>query len=57
MIATELNYDINDNEILAIVSVFTKWKKYLKRAEYPILIFSDYKNLEYITMIKVLNYY
>jgi hypothetical protein len=55
MIATELNYDIQDKEMLAIVLTFNKWKRYLEGAEYSILVFSDHKNLEYFTTIKVLN--
>jgi hypothetical protein len=55
MIATELNYDIYDKEILAIVSVFKEWRTYLEGAKHPILLFSDHKNLEYFTTTKVLN--
>jgi hypothetical protein len=56
MIATELNYDIHDKEILAIVSAFKEWRRYLEGAEHYILVFSDHKNLEYFTITKVLNY-
>jgi hypothetical protein len=55
MIPTELNYDIDDNEMLAIVSRFNDGRRYLKRVEYPILMFSDHKNLDYLTTTKVLN--
>jgi hypothetical protein len=53
--ATELNYDIPDKAMLAIVSGFKEWRRYLEGAEHPILVFSDYKNLEYFTTNKVLN--
>jgi hypothetical protein len=56
MTATELNYDIHDKEMLAIVSAFKEWRRYLEGAEHPILVFSDYKNLEYFTTTKVLNH-
>ena len=55
MTATELNYDIHDKEMLAIVSAFKEWRRYLEGAEHPILVFSDHKNLEYFTTTKVLN--
>jgi hypothetical protein len=46
MTPTELNYNIHDKEMLAIVSAFKEWRRYLEGAEYPILVFSDHKNLE-----------
>jgi hypothetical protein len=55
MTATELNYDIYNMEILAGVSSFKEWRRYLKGVEYSILVFSDYKNLEYFITTKVLN--
>jgi hypothetical protein len=57
MTATELNYDIHDKEMLAIVSLFKEWRRYLKGAEHPTPVFSDYQNLEYFTMMKVLNHH
>jgi hypothetical protein len=55
MTAIELNYDIYNKEMLAIVSAFKEWRRYLEGAEHLILVFSDYKNLEYFTMTKVPN--
>jgi hypothetical protein len=55
MITIELNYDIHNKEMLAIVSSFKEWRRYLEGAEDSILVFSDYKNLEYFTTTKVLN--
>jgi hypothetical protein len=55
MTATELNYDIHDKEMLAIVSAFNEWRRYLEGAEQSILVFSDHKNLEYFTTTNVLN--
>jgi hypothetical protein len=57
MTATELNYDIHDKEMLAIVLSFKEWRRYLESAEHSILVFSDHKNLVYFTMMKVLNHY
>jgi hypothetical protein len=56
MTATDLNYDIHNKEILAIVSAFKEWRRSLEAAEYPISVFSDHMNLEYFTTAKVLNH-
>jgi hypothetical protein len=56
MTATALNYHIHDKEILAIVSTFKEWTRYVEGAEHSILVFSDHKNLEYFTTMKVLNH-
>jgi hypothetical protein len=56
MTATELHYDIYDKEMLAIVSVFKKWTRYLEGAEHYILEFSDHKKIEYFNTMKVLNH-
>jgi hypothetical protein len=55
MTTTELNYDIHDKAMLAIVSAINEWRQYLEGGEHPILVFSVNKNLEYFTMTKVLN--
>jgi hypothetical protein len=57
LIATELNYDIDDKKILAIVSSLKEWRRYLEGAKHSILVFSDHKNLEYFTTTKVLNHH
>jgi hypothetical protein len=51
----ELNYDIHDKELLAIVDSLHKWSTYCKSTQYPITILSDHKNLEYWQTKKVLN--
>jgi hypothetical protein len=43
----ELNYDIHDKELLAIVDSLHKWSTYCKSTQYPITILLDHKNLEY----------
>jgi hypothetical protein len=43
----ELNYDIHDKELLAIVDILDKWNTYCKSTLHTIMIPSDYKNLEY----------
>jgi hypothetical protein len=43
----ELNYDIHDKELLAIVDVLDKWSTYCKSTPHTIMILSDHNNLEY----------
>jgi hypothetical protein len=51
----EINYEIHDKEMLAIVAAFKEWKRYLEGAKHQVLIFTDHKNLEYFATTKVLN--
>ena len=51
----EINYEIHDKEMLAIVSAFKECRRYLEGAQHEVLVFIDYKNLEYFTTTKVLN--
>jgi hypothetical protein len=55
MIGSELNYDIYNKELFAIVEVLREWRVYLEEAKYPIQIYTDYKNLLYWTITKQLN--
>ena len=50
----EQNYDIYNKELLAIVAALETWRVYAE--ELPdIIIFTNYKNLLYFTIIKQLN--
>jgi len=51
----EINYEIHDNEMLAVVSAFKEWRRYLKGARFQIIVYTDHKNLEYFATTKVLN--
>ena len=42
----ELNYDIYDKKLLAIVDSFKVWRVYLEGLKYIIKIYTDYKNLK-----------
>ena len=55
MQATELNYDIYDKEMLAIVLALAKWRPWLEglQAE-PFQVYSDYRALEYFMTTKKL---
>jgi hypothetical protein len=41
--------------MLAILSFFKEWRKYLESTEHSMLVFSDDKNLVYFTSTNVLN--
>jgi hypothetical protein len=51
----EINYEIHDKELLTIVDCFKVWRRYLEGALHMVLVYMDYKNLEYLMMTKVLN--
>ncbi|KAJ2984544.1 hypothetical protein NUW58_g6005 [Xylaria curta] len=55
LLPTEMNYEIHDKELLAIVDCLLKWKQYLEGAKHRIEIYSDHQNLAYFTVAKVLN--
>ena len=45
--ATECNYDIFDQELLAVIHALTKWKHYLQEMDNPVTVVTDHKNLSY----------
>ena len=51
----ELNYDIYNKELLAIVDAFEEWQAYLEGSRHPIVVYSDHKNLSYFITTKKLN--
>ncbi|KAH0603149.1 uncharacterized protein H6S33_008153 [Morchella sextelata] len=53
--SAEINYDIHDKEMGAIVAFFQKWEHMLKCCEQEIAVFIDDKKLEYFNSTKVLN--
>jgi hypothetical protein len=50
----ELNYDVHDKELLAIVEMFRAWRHYLSGAKFPVKVITDHKNLTYFLTTKVL---
>jgi transposase InsO family protein len=54
-IPAEINYEIHDKELLAIVDAFKVWRHYLQGAAHQIVIYTDHKNLEYFMTTKILN--
>jgi RNase H-like domain found in reverse transcriptase len=55
MIPAETNYDIHNKKLLAVITALQKWKIYLKDSKYSVKVLTDYKNLTWFTIIKVLN--
>jgi len=51
----EINYEIHDKELLAIVDAFKRWRRYCEGATNQVQVFSDHQNLEYFTTTKILN--
>ncbi len=53
--AAEINYEIHDKELLAIVDSFQEWRHLLEGASHPVTVYTDHKNLEYFMSARVLN--
>ena len=51
----ELNYDVYDKKILAVVFSLRKNRHYLQGAEHKTTIFSDHQNLTYFNTVVLLN--
>jgi hypothetical protein len=51
----ELNYQIHDKELMAIIEAFKEWKPYLSGTTHPVKVLTDHKNLVNFTTTKELN--
>ena len=51
----ELNYQIHDKELIAIIEAFKEWKHYLSGTTHQVKVYTDHKNLTYFTTTKELN--
>lgn len=51
----EINYDIHDKELLAIVAAFREMRAWLLGAAHPISVITDHNNLKYFMFSQVLN--
>jgi hypothetical protein len=54
LIQAELNYDIHNKELLAIVVVFKVWRVYLEGVKHTIIMKIDHKNLMFFITMKEL---
>ena len=55
MAPAELNYEIHDKEMLAIVRSFSHWRAELQSSPQRVEVFTDHRALEYFIIIKKLN--
>lgn len=55
MTPPELNYEIHDKEMLAIVSCFKEWRHYLEGSAHTVTVLTDHRSLEYFTTTKQLS--
>ncbi|KAK3560218.1 hypothetical protein QTP86_000765 [Hemibagrus guttatus] len=51
----EVNYDIGNQELLAIKLALEEWRYWLEGAKHPFVVLTDHKNLEYLRAAKRLN--
>jgi len=51
----EINYQVYDKELLAIIMTFEQWRPYLARAQHRVQVLTDHKNLLYFTTTRTLN--
>jgi hypothetical protein len=51
----ELNYDVHDKELMAVVTAFEQYEPYLIGAKHQVTVYSDHKNLTGFTTTKKLN--
>ena len=52
---SELNWEIHDKELFAILQAFNKWRAELTSTQNQIRVYSDHRSLEYFMTTKVLN--
>ncbi|KAG5717109.1 hypothetical protein E4T56_gene6926 [Termitomyces sp. T112] len=57
MIPAELNYNIYNKELLAIIKAFCQWRAYLEGSLHCIQVYSDHNNLQYFTTMKQLSHH
>ena len=55
MTDVEQRYEVHDQELLAIVEGFKKWRYYLARGNSLVEVLSDYSNLKYFISTKSLS--
>ena len=51
----ELNYQIHDKELMAIIEALKEWRPYLSGARHQVQVYTDHKNLTYFATRQQLN--
>ena len=54
MIPAETNYEVHDQELLAIVAAFKQWRHYVEGSQLPIEVLTDHNNLRGFISVKQL---
>ncbi|KAK3508768.1 hypothetical protein QTP70_005354 [Hemibagrus guttatus] len=52
---TEVNYEVGDQELLAIKAALEEWRHWLEGSRHPFQVLTDHRNLEYLRGAKWLN--
>ena len=52
----EMNYEIYDRELLAIIRALEEWQYYIQGSPHTTVILSDHKNLTYYQEVRNLNH-
>ena len=55
MISAEQQYEIHNQELLAIIMMFKQWRHYLESSAHLIEVLIDYNNLHRFMNVKSLN--
>ncbi len=53
--SAEINYQVYDKELLAIITAFKQWRPYLAGVQHRVQVLTDHKNLLYFTTTRTLN--
>jgi hypothetical protein len=53
--SAEINYQVYDKELMAIITAFEQWRPYLAGAQHRVQVLTDHKNLLYFTTTRTLN--
>jgi hypothetical protein len=53
--SVEINYQVYDKELLAIITTFEQWRPYLVGAQHRVQVLTDHNNLLYFTTTRTLN--
>lgn len=53
--SAECNFDVGNQELLAVVLALQEWRHWLEGAELPFVVFTEHKNLAYLRSAKRLN--
>ena len=54
MIPAEQNYEVHDQELLAVVAAFKQWRHYLEGSLFPVEVLTDHNNLRGFMKLKEL---